>query len=77
MEHKTCKGCKWNNYPACKGTIIDGIEMNIEKLNISFLCGVKDMDNIHEISRMPSKSDLELRVEVLEEKVNELETKKV
>lgn len=72
MEHKVCKGCKWNNYPTCKGTIIDGIEMNVEKLNDQFQCGVKDMINVYEISRSPSKSDLELRVEALEEKTKDL-----
>lgn len=43
-EHDVCVGCKWNNYPTCDGTIIDGSKMNIENLVETFLCGVKDLD---------------------------------
>lgn len=68
MEHKTCKGCKWNNYPTCKGTIMDnGNEMNIENLRPIFKCGQKDLDIIADFT--PKKT----RLEVLEERIIELE----
>ena len=45
--HKECLGCKWENYPTCKGTIMfDGEEMSIENLKKGFKCGQKEEDNI-------------------------------
>jgi len=42
MEHKTCKDCKWNEYPLCKGTIMpDGEFMSIENMRPNFKCGQK------------------------------------
>jgi len=72
MEHKVCKNCKWNEYPICKGTKIDGVFMNIENLAKEFKCGIKNMDKIQELVLFPSeKSELEL----LKEKVLQLEQK--
>lgn len=71
-ENKICKGCKYNNYPTCKGTIMDdGNEMNIENLSSNFRCGQKDMDNITDFS-IKVKSELELKVEDLQRQINEL-----
>ena len=71
-EHKVCKGCRWNKYPECLGTIMmDGIFMNIENLKIGFECGQKEDDKMMDFSIKP-KSDLELRVEALEEKTKDL-----
>lgn len=71
-EHKICKGCKYNNYPTCKGTIMnDGNEMNIENLKSGFQCGQKDMDNITDFS-VKTKSDLELKINDLQEQINQL-----
>lgn len=68
MEHKICKGCIWNNYPTCKGTIMhDGNEMNIENLKPSFRCGQKDMDIMTDFTPKKTKvEELEERIQVLE-----------
>lgn len=72
VEHKICKGCKYNNYPTCKGMIMhDGNEMNIEKLRPGFQCGQKDMDNITDFS-IKVKSKLELKIDDLQEQINQL-----
>lgn len=71
MEHKTCKNCKWNEYPICKGTIMDdGNYMNIENLKPNFRCGQKDLLELTNFS-IQEKSKLEL----LEKKVLEIEKK--
>ena len=71
MVHKLCEKCRWNNYPVCTGTIMfDGSEMNIENLRPGFNCGQKDSDTPTDLR--PRKTDLELRVEALEEAINEL-----
>lgn len=71
MEHKKCKGCRWNNYPICEGIIMStGEFMNIDKLRSSFRCGQKELDVIDD--HTPKKSDLELRIEALEEKTKDL-----
>ena len=76
-EHKTCEKCQWNHYPECYGTImIDGNFLNIENLTKGFECGQKDQENLTDFSII-KKSDLEFRVEELENKVNELEAKEV
>lgn len=41
-ENIECKDCKNNNYPVCLSTTIDGIKVNIEKLNEQFKCGIKN-----------------------------------
>lgn len=71
-EHKICKGCKWNKYPFCSGTKMIDEFMRIDNLKEYFVCGRKDLDNVG-ILGIVKKSDLELRVEVLESKVNTLE----
>lgn len=72
-EHETCKGCKWNKYPLCEGTIVgDGEFMNIEKLRPTFRCGVKDLAEVKDYTII-KKSALELRIEELEAKIIELE----
>ena len=72
MEHKVCKGCQYNNYPTCKGIImIDGNEMGIDNLRDVFQCGQKDEEHIVDFS-IKRKTDLELRIEALEEKTKDL-----
>ena len=83
-KHKICEGCKFNNYPTCSGTIMDGgNEMNIENLKEGFSCGQKDSLEITDFS-IKIKSDLGLKIEDLETKnqeiidrLNELEAKKL
>ena len=70
MENETCIGCKWNNYPECNGTIINGEKMKIDNLRPIFNCGVKDRDE-PEIINYESKSELE----ILQEKINALENR--
>lgn len=73
MEHKICEGCQWNNYPECYGTKMEtGLYMNIGNLSKGFGCGQKDELKITDFSII-IKSDLELRVESLEEKTKDLE----
>jgi hypothetical protein len=72
MEHKICKGCRWNKYPLCEGTRMDTEKfMNIENLKTNFKCGQKDRDNIDDLSFRP-KTEIELRIEALEEKTKDL-----
>ena len=74
-EHKICKVCKWNKYPLCEGTkMFDGEFMNIEKLKPGFKCGQKDLPDVKDFS-IKTKTELELKVEMLENKINELEEK--
>lgn len=74
-EHKICKGCKYNRYPLCYGTkMYDGEYMNIENLKESFNCGQKDEPELTDFS-IKTKSELELRIEELELKINKLEEK--
>ena len=76
MEHEVCKWCRHNNYPSCKGTIMeDGNEMNIEKLNINFKCGQKIIDKPMDFSVL-YKSELEIKMETLEARILELESSK-
>ncbi|GAG34526.1 unnamed protein product [marine sediment metagenome] len=73
IEHKICEECKYNKYPECLGTILeDGSFMNIEYLKNSFECGQKDQDNLMDFS-IKYKTELELRVEELENKITILE----
>jgi hypothetical protein len=48
-----------------------GNEMNIENLSVNFQCGQKEDIEITNFS-IKVKSDLELRIEVLEEKTKDL-----
>lgn len=77
VEHEVCKGCKWNNYPICNGTIMpDGEFMNIENLNPGFQCGVKDMESIKDYS-IRTKSEVEEikeKMAELEDRINSLES---
>lgn len=71
-EHKICKGCKFNNYPECHGTIMDnGSYMNIENLKPMFQCGQKDELELTDFS-IEVKSKVELELEDLQEQINEL-----
>lgn len=73
MEHKICKGCQYNNYPECYGTIMgNGSYMNIEYLKNGFKCGQKNKLEVDDFS-IKIKSALELKVEELEEKFKTLE----
>lgn len=72
-EHKICKGCKWNHYPECHGTIMgSGDYMIIEDRAENFECGKKDELEVTDFS-IKIKSELELRVEELEGRLSELE----
>ncbi len=73
-ENKTCKGCKWNEFPICKGIIQEnGNFKRIDNLRPIFGCGVKDMliplDNSIRIKSDSEKKiiDLESRIKVLED----------
>ena len=72
-EHKICKDCKWNEYPLCKGTIMpNGEYMNIENIKPIFKCGQKEELELNDMS-IERKSDLDLKIEELETRINELE----
>lgn len=74
IEHKKCKGCKWNKYPVCIGIIMStGNFMNIENLRSIFQCGQKERDIVDDLT--PKKSVLELKLESLENRLIELEKK--
>jgi len=76
-EHKTCKGCKWNNYPYCNGLILhNGEYMKIDDKKPSFECGLKEDISITDLS-IVKKSELELKINELEQRIAELETKEV
>lgn len=49
----------------------DGSEMNIEKLRSGFQCGQKDDNNITDFS-IKFKSDLELKIDDLQEQINKI-----
>lgn len=71
-EHKVCEGCQWNNYPICLGTkMFNGNYMNIENLKEGFQCGQKDLDSITDFS-IQVKSDLELKLDDLQQQINDL-----
>lgn len=75
VEHKVCKGCQHNHYPECHGTIMDdGKYMNIENLRPSFGCGQKYDSKITDFS-IVRKSEIEIRIEELENKIKILEEK--
>ena len=71
-EHKICKGCFYNHYPECYGTKYDGNYIKIDNLREGFECGQKNESKMFDLT--PKKSDLELRMEELEEKTKDLET---
>ena len=74
-EHKVCKDCRWNKYPSCLGfKMFSGEFMNIENLRPTFNCGQKDNIELTDFS-IVKKSELELRVEELEQKIAILEEK--
>lgn len=73
VEHKICKGCRFNKYPLCEGTKMgDGNYMNIENLKPIFQCGQKNELEFTDFSII-EKSNIELRIEDLERKIIELE----
>lgn len=70
-EHKVCIGCIWNNYPTCKGTIMeDGSEMDITTLREGFQCGQKDNPQITDFS-----IKIKTEIELIQEKNAEFETR--
>jgi len=72
-EIKICKGCKWNHYPECWGTIENnGDYMDISDLLEIFECGVKDRNNAKDHS-IVKKTALELKLEDLEARLKVLE----
>ena len=74
-EHKICVGCTWNKYPECLGfKMFSGEFMNIENLRPTFNCGQKDNIELTDFS-IVKKSELELRLEELEQKIAILEEK--
>jgi len=73
-EHEVCKGCQWNNYPFCTGSIgCDGEFMNIESLESGFGCGQKDSSVAHDL--ILPKSDVNKKIEDLESRIQTLENK--
>ena len=73
-EHEVCKDCSYNHYPLCYGTIMfDGNYMNIENLREGFECGQKDKE-MTDFS-IVKKTDLELKIDVLELRIKDLEVK--
>ena len=71
--HKECLGCKWEDFPYCKGTkMFDGGFMNIENLSPNFDCGKKNEDEIMDLSYIP-KTQQELKIEELENRIKILE----
>lgn len=72
-EHKVCKGCRWNGYPICLGTILDsGNNMNIENLRPGFQCGQKENSVINDLS-IKIKLELDLKLEDIEARIKVLE----
>ncbi len=70
IAHNICKGCKWNVYPECRGTIMEnGRYMNIEKLRSTFQCGQKDFNEVNDLSfkKKTKVEELEARIKILEE----------
>ncbi len=72
-EHELCKGCKWNNYPICDGSIFDNVKMDISNLDDDFKCGQKYEDLVDD---QPAFQDTQkIRIEELEARILELENK--
>ena len=78
VELKICKGCNWNHYPECQGKIDeDGSFEKIDNLVKSYVCsGFRDTLETHSDVPIIIKTELELKVEELEEKVRALEDAK-
>ena len=75
VENKICIGCSYNHYPECYGTKLNnGNYMNIENLREGFECGQKDEVELKDFS-IKRKSEAELKVEELEQRIIELEKK--
>ena len=75
VEHKVCKGCHWNKYPYCHGTIMmNGNYMNIENQKPGFHCGKKDEAELTDFS-IYIKSESESKIEELEARILSLELK--
>lgn len=71
--HEVCKGCIWNQYPICEGIkMFDGNYMNIENQSPSFQCGQKYKTILVDLSII-TKSEQELKMEDLEERIKVLE----
>ena len=67
-EHPFCKGCQWNDYPNCKGTILSNSRFaSINHLSKNFKCGQKDKTEVK--SFKPTKS----RYKLIMEKITQLE----
>jgi len=76
-EHESCKGCRWNAYPLCNGTImISGDYMNIENLRKNFECGQKIISILTDHS-LVFKTDVDKKMEELEARIEELETRSI
>lgn len=54
--------------------MFDGNEMNIENLRVGFECGQKDIPELKDFS-IKIKSEADLKIEALEERIIELENK--
>ena len=79
-EHELCKGCKWNDfideekigYPHCKGTILtNGKKVRIDYLLPFFRCGIKESDQVFDMSLKKSQSS----EDVLLDKITQLENR--
>lgn len=71
-----CIGCQHNNYPTCKGTIMEnGNEMNIENIRVDFICGQKSKSVVtdHSIKRKNTEEviidGILSRLDIVESKV--------
>jgi hypothetical protein len=72
--HKECENCRWEKFPECLGTkMADGRFMNIENLRVGFQCGQKDDSEVTDFSII-RKSALELKIDDLQEQINNLKT---
>ena len=76
--HEGCKECKWNKYPECLCKIErDGSYFRIDNLVESYCCiGFRDGDKVYDDS-IKIKSDLEVRIDALEEKTKDLSVEKL
>ena len=75
-EHSVCIDCKWNNYPLCHGTKgFDGNYINIERQNINFKCGQKNLLVMTDLSLVEMKSSEQIKIEQLEARILALEDK--
>jgi len=72
QPNKECVGCRWNSYPLCRGNIVDGEFMQIDKLRAGFKCGTKGSDD-PSTTYINTPNPKDQRIKNLEDKNIELE----